>query len=313
MPTLVSVVGLAAVVRHWSSEDFTIVLLVVGANVCFAATLTPAYALRDPGMLMAGWLTYAWVLWLVPQAWYAPPLVSAGVLAVMTLRRSRGAVEVGRASWSQSVVGIVRSLADAIPLWIVPLTVYLYGIPITMTMLLLFIALMPALITYQVYFVSMSDRTWRSIDSFKASITLSSYSAVHAEGVRLRKLSSAGTIGAFGLSVLTLLLVTPWIAGYVPGLSRLLVAVSFAAAAAVVLLAQVNRLAMTGTEATRYAVPLALLAVIAVALIIDVPLATVLSIYAISCVVLSLAVAALNWVMWRTPEYTLFWAKAIRR
>lgn len=312
-PTLVLVVGMAGVVRHWSREDFLIVLAAVGANVCFAATLTPAYARRSPGMLVAGWLTYAWVLWLFPQAWYAPPLVAAVVLVGVSVRLSRDAVEVSRVSVWQSVIGLIRSLADAVPLWIVPMTVYLYGIPVTMTMLLLFVALMPALITYQVYFVSMSDPTWRSIDRFKDSITLSSYAAVNAEGIRLRRMSVAGTAGAFAMAVTTTVLITPWLMGSVPSLGKLLMSVALAAVAAVVLLAQINRLAMTGTELVRYAVPLALLAAIAIALIIGAALTQVLMIYALACVVLSGAVAFVNRMMWRTPEYTLFWAKAIRQ
>lgn len=311
-PVLVAIAGATA----WSlgmSPSGTLALVgIVWVHVLFAATLVPAYAHRNGWLLVLAWTAYAVTLAASPGTWWAPSVVGFVsqlfvLLAVCHVRMA----EVPTAAWGAMLAGMLRGIALAFPLWCLPVTAYLASSG-ELSPVAIFLSMTPALLAYQVYFVTVATPVWASIDGARRMLADDSYpvarQALGHIDERIRR--GLGRVTA----MLGLLLVA---AGYVvlhrhSGDTGLLLPLMLTAGLSVVLIAEVTRLTMVKQGHALYVVS----GVVAVALLAGAigerSLTDLVALHAGACTVAWGGVRLANRLVWRTPEYALFWSTALR-
>lgn len=278
-------------------------------NVVFAGTLVPAYVARRSSMLVVGWAGYVLALAFWPQLWWTPATLGTVAAAAFGLVASRHATAPAAASWPVLVAAARRGVLTAMPLWCLPIAVLLAD-PAAVDALGLFLAMTPALIAYQFFFIAVAGPGWRDLDDARTALSHEPIAdgvlAVRATASRLRR--NGGRI---------LLIVTPLVVVGALVIARLepddavVAAVMPAAAAAVLLLAATVRLGMVVADRTALVAPALVTAAVLAALLGGLTPLEVVAVHAVVTSACLVVVAVRSQRAWRTPEYGLFWSTAL--
>jgi hypothetical protein len=282
---------------------------VAWVHLLFAGALVPAYAHRRGALLMVGWSTYAALLGAAPEVWWAPAVAGAASQLVPLLWSSRSFVgPVPRAGVGAMVAGLARGTALALPLWCLPAAVYLgsrgavspYGI---------FLALAPAVLAYQVYFVLVATPAWTRLDRARELLAHEPYATARAELASIGHQVRSGLRRTTGLVGALLLGISALIALGAVTDAEIYLGVAASAGLSVILIAQVTRFVMLREGVAPYAAA----AIVGLAALggAEAGPAGILVLHGLACLVCLATALAANRVAWRTPEYALFWARAL--
>jgi hypothetical protein len=151
--------------------EFLAFLAYLALNVAFAVSLTFAYVVSSSMIVILGWSVFAVALAVAPTVWWLPSgaatvVCAAAVSAVAHVHgRDNSALPPVRASAAAGA----RGLATALPLWGLPLMVFIDD-PRGTSMAALFLAILPAVLLYQIYFSFVARPLWSEIDMFRRGL-----------------------------------------------------------------------------------------------------------------------------------------------
>ena len=140
-------------------------------NVAFAVSLTFAYVVSSAPIVILGWGVFAGALAAAPTVWWLPSAAATVVcaVAVWSVARVHGRDEAPMPSLRSSAAASARGVATALPLSGLPLMVFIDD-PRGTSMAALFLAILPAVLLYQIYFSLVARRLWGEIDSFRRGL-----------------------------------------------------------------------------------------------------------------------------------------------
>ena len=314
-PLILLASAAAAAARHLplvaATELFGLLLL----HVVMGALMVPAYALRAPVLLALPWTVYVTALLAAPTLIWMPALaaavVQASALAVIATRRpistppSRLHVTVRAAA-----AGSLRGAAEGLPLWSIPVAVWLIDVRLE-SIGFIYIALLPGVLAHQLFFVRVIDPAWVRLEDAREALSTQPYAVARQRFDRFARSLTAGVGQATVLLVILSLVLISAAIGMHWTHGPLLLVIIAAAFAAVVAMMQSYAIAMVGSAAPLAALGTGALAVVAVGVSLRLPDVLVLT----GAAVLYLLCAAVFTVVagraMQRPEYALFWRQAV--
>lgn len=310
VPVLLVISALTAHALGMTAEGAQALTAVLWMHLLFAAALVPAYAHRKGSMLVMGWTAYAVTLGTSPSVWWAPAF--AGFLTQIALLVWHCDVRLGTVpllGYRSMMVGLVRGVSLSLPLWSLPVGVYLAS-DAALSPVPIFLALTPALVCYQVYFVVVATPVWARIDRARDMLAAQPY---HVARTELRAIEGSLRNGLWRvIGLLVLLFEVAATIAFLTNDNRavLVVAVMAAAAAAVVAIAEVTRLTMVRDGIAPYVVS----GVVLVALLAASSQGpgVLLVAHTMACLGCATATRLINRTAWSSPEHSLFWSRALR-
>lgn len=293
-----------------SLAQFAAFLCFLSLNVAFAVSLTFAYVVSSAPVVVTGWAVFAGSLVLAPTLWWLPATAATLICAsaVWLLARLYGQDESETPSIRVSFVASARGLATALPLWGLPLAVFIAD-PSGTSMAALFLAILPAVLLYQVYFSLVARPLWGEIDLFRRGLERAEPSALYALGAPIRRSTWRGELVlGLGVAISVALLVVVSVVGIAT--APIFAPLVAASVAGTVFIAETTRLSMVSSSAASVwgGVVLAFIYLAAWPLVgVDV------SLWIFAGVALCAAgvVAAYNSQYWRQLEFQLFWRQAV--
>jgi hypothetical protein len=312
LPVLALMTALSAHALRLAPSGAFALAAVLWVHLLFAAALVPAYAHRKGSMLVLGWATYAAVLAAFPTVWWAPALAGFASQALLLLHLCEVRLDhVPVLGLGSMLHGLLRGVAFSLPLWVLPVAVYLVGdgrlspVPI-------FLALTPALVCYQVYFVVIATPVWVRLDRARQLLATEPYDRARAELQEIERSVRRGLLRVTGLLVLLLEATATLAFGTDYTGAVLFLGVMLGAAAAVVTIAEVTRLTMVRDGLAPFLVSAVVLAVVLVASGLGAGLGVLLVTHGAACLVCTVGARLASRLAWGSPEHSLFWARALR-
>lgn len=280
-------------------------------NILFAASLVPAFSLRSGSLLALGWTSYGAALYYVPTLWWAPAITGFLSQLIIAAIRSRLRLhDAPLASAKEMALGAVRGISAALPLWGLPIALYLQN-PSHFASGVIFVAMVPALVAYHVYFSTVAVPIWRMLDRVRALLATRTYIESQSDVLGVVRKARFGEWRVIAVVLGSIAVVTPFVAFALPTEVRFIVALLAASGLSVIVMAQVCRLSMLRTAASTYVVASVLSATMTALAIFHFGAVQLLIVYAIACLACSTAVSVANRRAWRRPEHALFWQTAL--
>ena len=296
----------------WDAAVVAAVVVLIALHLVMAMLMVVGFATRSAVGLVAGWIAYGVALATVPQLWWLPPLAGAVVLlalALVSARRTRDRVQMP--SWRTLVTRLGTGAADAVPMWVIPPVMWVLA-GAQFHAFVVFAAIIPAMIAYQTFFVTMAGPLWATTSRLQDALSNLPYGLARETVVEPAVRRARRTSAAVVVLNVTLVVLSSWLWDAVAGRSidfALLVAGAGAACCAVALAYQYSILG-SRRPMTFLAVALGLVALTAV-LLRATPHVFLLA-YTVTAALGSVVLLAANRRVWLQPEYRLFWAKAVR-
>ncbi|KQQ95349.1 hypothetical protein ASF62_02080 [Leifsonia sp. Leaf325] len=282
----------------------------VAVNMLFAASIVVAYVIRSGPMLFLAWIAYAAGIVIAPELWWLPSVAgAASQLAIILAPALRSAARPAARTPRETVLDIVRGICAALPFWAIPLAV-LMSDPSGVEIGIVFLAVFPATILYQLFFILTAGPLWTAIDSTRASLSETASGEIAAVTSALRGTARRGEARLVLLVGITAVLALGGIAvAHMPS-ADLIATLLVTSCAAVLLIAQVVRFTMLHGNAVTYIVGIATIAELAIGSLLD-DTQAMLSVHALFCLVVAGVLAVANAFAWRRAEYYLFWRRAM--
>ncbi|MCW2769576.1 MAG: hypothetical protein JWR27_1009 [Aeromicrobium sp.] len=311
-PIVIASAGATAWALGMSRAGAVALAAVAGVHVLFASTLVPAYAHRNGWLLILGWSSYAVTLAWAPQIWWAPSVVGfvSELLVLLTVCSTRMA-GVPVAGYRAMLAGLLRGVSLAFPLWCLPVMVYL-ATDGDVSPVAIFLAMTPALLAYQVYFVTVATPVWTTLDGARRMLADDAYPRARRELAVIDHRVRRGLSRVAVMLGLLLLVAAISVNSQDPGDGSVLSLLMVSAAVSVVLIAEVTRLTMVKQGGALYVVSGALALTLLAGGLSDRGIAELIALHAAACAVTWCGVRLTNRAVWRTPEYALFWSTALR-
>jgi hypothetical protein len=296
---------------RWDGLPAGVMLGTVFVHLLFGVTLVPAYARRRAELILLGWGGYAVAFAIAPELWWLPSCVGIALeLIVLVPTGWRRLTEAQPTTAKDMIAGTFRSFAAAVPLWSIPFGLFLLN-PWGVRPEIVFTAMLPALLGYQFFFAAIAAPMWRRLDYAHRQLSQlpasQAAAAIDSLGHRARR----GEARVALLLVLSVLLSLPLVTGSDSPSNLVSLGTLLASCAGVVLIAQLCRLGMLGQTLPSYAIGGALLLNMLVCASLHVGFGEFLLLHFALCVAGSVVVAAANYIVWRRPEYALFWRRAL--
>ena len=296
----------------WSPAATGALIGVVELHLLLSALLVASYATGGKLSLLITWSTYAAALLLVPGLVWAPAtaaiLAQTTTLVIAAIRvhpRRIGRVPAGVLS-----TAVTRGVADVLPLWSIPLAV-LAADPERFLAGPVFAGMLPAIVSYHVFFETSAEPMWRRIDRLRRSMGVLPYDALERDLRTMRLHAGRGlvriTVVEALLAGVTALLIGAAKWDGVP----LFLGVLAVSGIGVVMLAQVYTYGMLRPGVPIAVSGLVLLPMIVIAELVHVTPAEMLLTIGATYAIVAVVVGFLNRQAWRLPEYSLFWRGAL--
>jgi hypothetical protein len=308
-----SVIALFAVpvqlVMQWPLSVLGAYVALALAHLFFVQLLVLANTPDQRWLWAAAWTGYAAALFLVPTLWFLPPLAGIAVLLVPLRRHipqlARPMVLDGRDVFAD----LVRGLLLGAVLWADKLLFFLTG-GRQFDVDTVFLALLPAVLAYNVYFVVLAPRFDRDVAAMRAAMENEPLHRLDDHSGRLAA-TVTSTIAQTALAGAAIgFVVSCLVAAWVPDVAALTAAVSVASWTFMITTVVSYKLDYVGQRRTAQAFGAVHLAacVAAFALLPPGPLVYLV----LAAVDLLVFTAALRSCLrhWGSPEYTLFWRHA---
>ena len=294
---------------RWSPAALGTYLALCLLHMVFAQSLVPGIIGRRRVVWAAAWAGYAAALFIVPAAWYLPPLV--GLLTQLVPLRSHLArmerpVALDRVDVT---VDVVRGVLLGAVLWSDKFFFFLRaGTHFDVTAI--FIALLPAVLAYNYYFVRLAPKFDRSVEALRVAMEKEPYSVLAARSVSLSNGVEASISRTAFIGASLALAITYVVAEYTTYSSVLIASVAVASWLFMMTTVLCYKLDYAGKTTLAQAYSAAHLVVSAGAFLL-LPAGALLYAWLIGFELLLFAAALRSCLShWRAAEYTLFWRHA---
>jgi hypothetical protein len=300
---------------RWSFTALATYAALCALHLLFVQSLVLANVGDRRGLWAIAWVAYAAALFVAPTIWWLPPLLGA-LTQIAAMGRGLGAVSFRRRLGARDFsTDLVRGLLLGAVLWADKFVLFLVTDG-DFQVVIVFLAMLPAVIAYNYYFVNLAPRVDKAITSLHQTIAEEPLTVLATRSKRLsrtvdRAILSTGAVGMVLTLVISLLL-----EGIAPVNVLLAVSVGVASWAFMILTLLSYELDYIGEKALPQilgGIHLALC--VAAFLLIGVTQTSGGAALAYGALVVAdLVLVAVAWVLykrhWTQPEYTLFWRHA---
>jgi hypothetical protein len=308
LPVLLVFTVPLTVVMRWSPTAIGAYLLLVGLDVAFAQSLVLTNIRHSHLGWALAWTAYAVPVLIVPRAWFLPPLLAL-ITQIIPLRRQLRT----RPAWLRSrdtAADVLRGLLLGSILWADKLF-YFVKSGNRFPVVTVFLALLPAILAYNYYFICIAPHFDASVARVRASMekdpisTLQHHSRALAERVSasLGRTALIGAVSVFAIS---------WaLAAVEPRRAALIASISVASWLFMMTTLLCYKLDYIGETVLGQLFGGAHFAMCAAAFLL-LPAGPV-AYFSLAGAELLVFVVVLYVCLkaWRTPEYTLFWRHAL--
>lgn len=294
---------------RWSPSALGTYLALCLLHMAFAQSLVPGNVSRRRVLWATAWAGYAVVLFVAPTAWYLPPLVGL-VSQVVPLRHHL--VRMGRPvtlDGRDVTLDVFRGLLLGAVLWSDKLFYFLRdGTSFAVTAI--FLALLPAVLAYNYYFVRLAPNFDRSVAALRDAMENEPYPVLADRSERLnhavlRSIARTAFTGAWlGFAVTTL------VSGHTAYSTALVASVAVASWLFMMTTVLCYKLDYVGKTTLAQSYSAAHLVVCAGAFLLFTPGPMLYSWLAGAELLLFGAALRSCLSHWRSAEYTLFWRHA---
>jgi hypothetical protein len=306
------VVALAIAERLGFGEGASALLAVMGLHLLFAASLVPAYADRSAALLALGWIAYGSALMLLPSVWWLPAVAGAASQIVVLLARGWGRFRrVPAVPTRELALASGRSLVSSFALWSLPFLLFLAD-PRGADSALVFAALIPAIMAYQIFFATVAGPLWQRLDVARRQLAELPCEGAAGAIQDLGRRANAGEARILGLFALAVVVLVPSMAASEWAGRSTFLLVFAAGTTSVLALIGACRWGMLRSSAPS--------AALAAGIVLGDTAAAVatgttglLVMHALVCGGAAIALGVRNLQVWRRPEHEMFWRTALRR
>ncbi len=294
---------------RWSLEPLGTYLGLCVLYLAFAQSLILSIVYRRRGLWAVAWAGVALSLLIAPTIWFLPPLVGLATQLIPLRRHWDSLTRFARLHFADVAVDVVRGLLLGAVLWADKYFLFLKaGNHFAVTYV--YIALLPAVLAYNYYFVRLAPRFDASVTELRGAMEEAPYDVLIRRSrtvyrfvtKSLRRSAFVGAcIAMVVIGVLTVLR---------PGSESLVVAVAIASWLAMMITLLCYQLDYIGQRAIAQALSGVYLAICGASFLFF-PLGAAPYVVLIGFDVLLFAVTLrITLDHWRSPEYSLFWRHA---
>lgn len=299
----------------WSLTAMATYAALAALHLLFVQSLILANVGSRRGLWALAWLAYAAALSVAPTLWWLPPL--AGALTQIAAM-GRGLAALGfrnRPALRGFSADLVRGLLMGAVLWADKFLLFLVtggDFPVV----IIFVAMLPAVIAYNYYFVNLAPRVDRAVASLHRAISDEPLTVMTARSQRLSRTVDRAILSTGAVGMMLTLVVTLVLEGMQPANVLLAVSVGVASWAFMLLTLlsyELDYIGINGLPQLFGGIHLALCA--GVFLLLDAAgSADGTGLAYAALVAADVLLVAVSWVLykrhWSQPEYTLFWRHA---
>ena len=299
---------------RWSVPAVAAYAALCALHLLFVQSLVLANVGDRRGLWALAWVAYAAALFVAPTLWWLPPLLGA-LTQIAAMGRSLTAVSLQLLSVRNVYTDILRGLLLGAVLWADKFVLFLLTDG-NFQVVIVFIAMLPAVIAYNYYFVNLAPKVDRAVSSLHRAIAGEPLQVLSARSKTLsrtvdRAILSTGTVGMVLTLIISLLL-----AGLQPANVLLAVWVGVASWAFMILTLLSYKLDFIGEKVLPQVlggIHLAL-CVVVFSLVGPTEASSGAALAYGTLAAADVLLLAFAWVLykrhWRQPEYTLFWRHA---
>ncbi|WP_394251058.1 hypothetical protein [Arthrobacter pityocampae] len=303
----------------WLATQWSFTALATYAGLCalhllFVQSLILANVGSRRGLWAVAWAAYAAALFAFPTLWWLPPLLGA-LTQIVPMGRGLAAVSLTRLGARDFSTDLVRGLLLGAVLWADKFVLFLVTDG-DFQVVIVFLAMLPAVVAYNYYFVNLAPKVDRAVTALHRTISEEPLTVLAARSGRLsrtvdRAILSTGAVGMVLTLVISLLL-----EGLQPVNVLLAVSVGVASWAFMILTLLSYELDYIGEKVLPQVLGGIHLALcVGAFLLIGATQTSTGAVLAYGALVVAdLALVAVAWVLykrhWAQPEYTLFWRHA---
>lgn len=316
-PLVLAAAGAAAAARQLPLPAFLELFGLLLLHVVMGALMVSAYALRAAVLLVVPWAVYVTTLLAAPTLIWLPALAASAaqvlVLALIATRRpTRGAEDLTRlhVTVRAAAAGALRGAAEGLPLWSIPVVVWLIDVRLS-SIGFIYIALLPGVLAHQLFFVRVIDPAWVRLETARDALGGEPYAVARDRFDRFTRAIRAGVGQAVVLLVLLSLLLVAAAIGMHWAHGPLLLLIIAAAFAAVVAMMQSYTIAMVGSAGPLALLGSGALVIVGLGIGLRLPDALVLSVAAGFYLVCAGVFVLAGGRAMQRPEYALFWRRAV--
>lgn len=304
----------------WLATQWSLTALATYAALCalhllFVQSLVLANVGDRRGLWALAWLAYAVALFTAPTLWWLPPLLGA-LTQIVAMGRGLGALSFTRRLGARDFsTDLVRGLLLGAVLWADKFVLFL----ITdgdFQVVIVFLAMLPAVIAYNYYFVNLAPRVDAAVASLHRTIAEDPLTVLATQSKRLSRTVDRAVLSTGAVGMVLTLVIALLLEGLAPVNVLLAVAVGVASWAFMILTLLSYELDYIGEKIVPQ-----LLGGVHLALCVGAFLwadaaqsAGGAALAYVALVVADLLLVGLAWSLykrhWTQPEYTLFWRHA---
>ncbi len=296
-------------VLDWPLRVLGAYLVLTVLHLLFVQLLVLTNRPDHRGMWAAAWTAYAAALFVAPTVWALPPLLGILVLLVPLRHHVRRLADPLVLDRRDVASDLVRGLLLGAVLWSDKF-VFLLAAGRDFAVDVVFLALLPAILAYNAYFVFFAPRFDLQVSAMRTAMEAEPLDRLHLHSARLAGTVTSGIVKTGMAGAALVLLVTGGVVAWEPGAAGLTSAVAVASWTFMMTTVVSYKLDYVGQRTVAQGIgALHLLAVVAAFTVLP-PGATVYLVLAgVELVLLGVAVHSCA-KHWGRPEYSLFWRHA---
>ena len=303
------------IATQWSFTALATYAALCALHLLFVQSLILANVGDRRGLWALAWAAYAVALFVAPTVWWLPPLLGA-LTQIVAMGRGLSAVGLSRRLNARDFsTDLVRGLLLGAVLWADKFVLFL----ITdgdFQVVIVFLAMLPAVIAYNYYFVNLAPRVDRAVASLHRTIAEEPLTVLATRSKRLSRTVDRAILSTGAVGMVLTLVVSLLLDGVAPVNVLLAVAVGVASWAFMILTLLSYELDYIGEKIVPQVLGGIHLALCAGAflLVSGVQSTSGAALAYGGLVVADLVLVGVAWVLykrhWTQPEYTLFWRHA---
>ncbi|MDO4918279.1 hypothetical protein [Kocuria sp.] len=293
----------------WSAGAMGAYIALCAAHVLFVQSLVLANIGERRGLWAAAWGAYALALAVAPTLWILPPLVAAATQLAALGRQLGHLRHYERLATRDFTADMVRGLLLGAVLWADKFVLFLATDGV-FEVVVVFMAMLPAVLAYNFYFVNLAPRVDRAVSGLHRAIEHEPLTSLSRSSSSLTRVVDRSVLLTAAVGMVLTLGATLLLGGLQPQNAVLAVAVSVGSWAFMVLTLLSYELDYIGERVTAQVLGAAHLVVAVLAFTLA-GTAAAYGLLLLADVVLIVVAWSRYRRTWTQPEYTLFWRHAI--
>lgn len=184
LPALALFVVPVALFMHWGASAVGAYALLTALHLLFVQSLVVGNVLSRKGVWAVAWSAYAASLLMAPTLWWLPPIVGTITQLVFLRHYLRRILAVRWIRPGATLADMARGLALGSVLWADKFLLFVFSGG-RLDVVAIFMALMPAVIAYNAYFVVLAPQVDRAAAGLRHAITHEPYDIMnrHSSGL----------------------------------------------------------------------------------------------------------------------------------